>query len=290
MTKTVYKEISADEVSAFNPKLDQHLSVIIKHLYSKEIKPYRIFDERLGNDATEFVCELLGLPKKKSDLKKFLSKLTKSQKLQIIRQIFLDPNFKAMENDDWNYYGEYIKHWPKMLRDLLQYSDIYWDGRGKKLVYKKGGTKVISSIGVSATFLQAVFKEPLYEKLKDEINKAYKENLPMAVLVLSRKLIENLVIDLVRTKFGKELDKFYDKNNKRFLDFSVLIRNLSAEKAAFQPYEKDLDKLIPKLHKFKDKANSTAHSIIDITSLEQISAYDIANLAIQLRYIGENVQ
>src|SRR5438552_8583072 len=85
--------------------------------------------------------------------------------------------------------------------------------------------------GKNTTYPQFVF----YNKLEDEINTAYgDERLPNAALVLSRKLIENLVFNLLQYRFvPKRMELYFDVVHSRAKDFSVLIENMSDQKSEF---------------------------------------------------------
>ena len=58
-----------------------------------------------------------------------------------------------------------------------------------------------------------------------------------ATFILTRKLLENLVIELLRSKFSKDVSKYYDTSKHRFLGFSNLVDNLKKEKNQFVPDE-----------------------------------------------------
>lgn len=74
------------------------------------------------------------------------------------------------------------------------------------------------------------FGELFYNKLKTEINLGYKLGLYSSVVVLCRKLVENLLIDILRKKYPRNkkgnLKLYFDKNGGRFHDFGILIDNL----------------------------------------------------------------
>ncbi len=82
------------------------------------------------------------------------------------------------------------------------------------------------------------FGDLFYDMLKKEINSGYKFGLYSGVAVLSRKLIENLLIDILRKKYPRSqkgnLELYYDKNRRRFHDFAILIENLEKRKREFE--------------------------------------------------------
>ena len=117
---------------------------------------------------------------------------------------------------------------------------------------------------ITATWLPDDF----YKNLIDEINLVYGHQLPVALSVLIRKLFENLIIDILRKKYGTaELALYYETSKGRFQEFSVLLKNLDAKKADFHYISPHLDsKLISDINSFRETGNSGAHSLdADIT-------------------------
>lgn len=110
------------------------------------------------------------------------------------------------------------------------------------------------------------YPEIFYNGLEDEINIAYSNpRLPNAVLMLSRKLIENLAFNLLQYKFkGPGVTLYYDTKNKRPLDFGVLLDNLKAQKAQFDSDLHDsIDKFLQLAQPFRRDANSKAHNVME---------------------------
>lgn len=73
----------------------------------------------------------------------------------------------------------------------------------------------------------SIYTDDFYKDLQAEINKAYNYGLYSSVFVLVRKLFENLVIDLLREKYGMEnIDLFFNFSKSRFHNFNILIETL----------------------------------------------------------------
>jgi hypothetical protein len=128
-----------------------------------------------------------------------------------------------------------------------------------------------------------------YNRLEDEINTAYgDERLPNAALMLSRKLIENLLLNLLQYKFGpKRLDLYFDTEDARAKDFSVLLKNLKDNKSAFYPDQHDLiDKFWDMAQKFRPEANATTHNLIkyleSIAQLRKFKIPEMTNILVEL--------
>lgn len=123
---------------------------------------------------------------------------------------------------------------------------------------------------------KAVKKEPTFELLKyesdnhfikghlKEINRAYNSKCFTSVFILARKIIENLIIDLLVNKFppkklaNKEL--YFDISRNRYKDFSVILENLKSKKNDFGIQKTIVERLYSKAKALKDDANDKTHS------------------------------
>jgi hypothetical protein len=124
------------------------------------------------------------------------------------------------------------------------------------------------------------YPEIFYDSLEDEINLAYSNpGLPNAVLMLSRKLIENLVYNLLEYKFGKmkRIDLYYDVHQMRAHDFSILLQNLQANKSRYDvDQQEQIDEFLEKAKPFRRDANSKAHKVTEyLISMKQVDKFGI---------------
>lgn len=108
-----------------------------------------------------------------------------------------------------------------------------------------------------------LFPSPFFTQLSTEINDAHSWHLHTSTYMCLRKLVENLVIELMRKKFGTtNIDLYYWAEQHRFHDFSFMIKNLEREVSEFDQYSQSLDqKFFDFLKRFKEQANRAAHSI-----------------------------
>ena len=115
--------------------------------------------------------------------------------------------------------------------------------------------------------------DDFYKRLVDEINCLYINQLPMSLSILIRKLLENLIIDILRKKYGtRDLQLYYDISRGRFHDFSVLLKNLDSNKEEFHYITSNLNKSsIQRINKYRAAGNSGAHSIDVNLTIDQIS-------------------
>ncbi|WP_049937183.1 hypothetical protein [Haloplanus natans] len=102
-----------------------------------------------------------------------------------------------------------------------------------------------------------------YPDLVDDINHCYSIGVNDATLVLTRKLLENLIIDILRKEYGKQgIDLYYRPENHRFRKFSDLIDNFEENLNDFHHLSGGLDSdFIDELNTFRQDANAEAHSI-----------------------------
>jgi len=126
-----------------------------------------------------------------------------------------------------------------------------------------------------------------YHSIEEEINQCYYASLPNASLVLSRKLVENLLMNILEEKFSREVELRYDADHGRAQDFSVLIQNLERKISEFNGEQKELiGRLLQWIKPFRREANSTTHKIMDyldtIDDLEKLKIAEIVQIELDL--------
>lgn len=98
----------------------------------------------------------------------------------------------------------------------------------------------------------------------DELNMAYESKCYTACFILARKIVENLVIDILLLKYPEKILKnkelYFDTKQRRFKDFSVILKNLYDKRNDFGTKNKAVEKLYTLCLAFKDDANNKAHS------------------------------
>ena len=99
----------------------------------------------------------------------------------------------------------------------------------------------------------------------NEINRAYTNKCYTSVFILARKIVENLIIDIMCKKFppnslsNREL--YFDNQRKRFKDFSVILKNFYDKRNEFDADKIEIIKrLYDKALALKDDANQKTHS------------------------------
>lgn len=131
----------------------------------------------------------------------------------------------------------------------------------------------ICDVGIRSTSIQdpncenfinvSVCPDDFYKGLINEINCLYSERYLISLSVLVRKLLENLIIDILRKKYNtSELNLYYDPSRHRFQDFSTLINNIELKLSDFQSITPNFNKeFLKNINEFRGAGNASAHSI-----------------------------
>jgi len=109
----------------------------------------------------------------------------------------------------------------------------------------------------------------------DEINRCYTFGCYTAAFILIRKVIENLILEMIKRKFPNKTKKhrelYLDFDHGKILDLSELISNLRKGSSSFDPEEKKLVLRILKLsEEFKNDANDKTHSLYHTSSKTEL--------------------
>ena len=128
-----------------------------------------------------------------------------------------------------------------------------------------------------------------------EVNRAYTEKCYTSAYILSRKVVENLILDIIRTKFpqntlvNKEL--YYDVHRKRYKDFEIILKTFYDKRHEFNVNSiKPIERLYEKAKNFKDRANDTTHSwFYLVTKKKEIDDLDIQSMIILIKHIEKEI-
>jgi len=113
-----------------------------------------------------------------------------------------------------------------------------------------------------------------YPELVENINRCFTLGIYDATLVLTRKLLENLLIDILRAQYGKQkINLFYIPERKQFQNFDTLINNFADNLNDFE-YLGGLDgDFVKELDGLRQDANVEAHSIETNITEQEINDY-----------------
>jgi len=119
------------------------------------------------------------------------------------------------------------------------------------------------------------------ERHIEEINATYNAHCYTSTFILSRKVIENLIIEILKKQFPNNADRvlYEDTKSHRFLDFSIVLNNLYTKRTAFSTTAKSaIERLNQKVKPFKKDANDKAHSLFHIASKTEIDGANVQEI------------
>jgi hypothetical protein len=135
-------------------------------------------------------------------------------------------------------------------------------------------------------FIRYETTNPFIKAHVDEVNKCYTFGGYTAAFILCRKIIENMLTDIIRKKYPSEVNLYFDASRGRTRDFSEIIKNMRSKAIDFGPDKKLLERALTKADQFKDDANDKAHSWFHIVKstreLDETHVQDIVDMLAQL--------
>lgn len=143
--------------------------------------------------------------------------------------------------------------------------------KSKKNTRKKEQIKKIIQFETTDHFLN---------KHLSEINRAYTYKCFTCVFVLTRKVLENLIVGILKAKYPTGRDLYFDIPKGRNHDFSVVLDNLFKKRSEFGDEKKEaIERLHQKLKPFKNDANDKVHSLYHIVeSANEIDDWNIDSI------------
>jgi hypothetical protein len=139
-----------------------------------------------------------------------------------------------------------------------------------------------------------IIDDYFYERLIRDINECYRVRVNSASLVLTRKLFENLLVDILRWHYGMgDIEMFFDPEQGYHHSLSRLKQNIRNNVDDFRVYSRDIDvDLLDKLDQFKESGDASAHSIVVDISDDEIKtlAGDATQLTDVLYDIRRGIQ
>jgi len=183
-----------------------------------------------------------------------------------------------------------INNLQKIRDDINENLEIFTLYLNEDLKLKKLSQPIKSNY---SNFIDLKFNDFFHKKLKNEINSAFSYGLYTSTMLLSRKLIENLVIDVLRIKYPQNipgnLEIYHNTKDGRFHDFTILLKNLEEKKDEFGIDKVIITEFISLIKPFRPRANADAHSIIMISDENEVMKYDITRMAALLLKLRDNI-
>lgn len=226
-----------------------------------------------------------------NSLYEYIKSLNNEDVYRLLLVLFPDTNFNRMSWDKWNCWGENVKDWHNNLIHYLEICGIKYDSEKKQLISSEEDLD-IKKIIAKSDLIDTKFEDIFYRNLNQEINKCYKLGAYTSAFILSRKLIENLIIDILRKKFPQNqenIDIYYRVNEGRFHDLTILLKNFEQRKKDFGIDEETIDEFFKLIKPFRPSANSNAHSIIVWGEKEALDKLQIEKMAGLLIKVLRNI-
>ena len=102
--------------------------------------------------------------------------------------------------------------------------------------------------------------DDFYRQLINLINECYSKEIYSAVPIFCRKLLESLIIDILKKKYGTtDINIFFNRNNGQYYGFNKLLKEFKDRLKDFK-IDMDLDtNFIRSISEFRDKGNINVH-------------------------------
>lgn len=114
-----------------------------------------------------------------------------------------------------------------------------------------------------------------YEKLIEDINSSYRYRIYDGTMVLTRKLFEDIVFQILKIHYaGEDVQMFYDQEDNRHYSFDDLLNNLKDGVTTLRRYSRELDEgMVEEVRDLKNAGNAGAHAIRVDFSDEEVEAW-----------------
>jgi hypothetical protein len=124
-------------------------------------------------------------------------------------------------------------------------------------------------------------KDRFIERHINEMNGTYHANCCTATFILCRKVMENLIAQMLKKKFPNAKDRslYEDAASRRYLDFSVMLDNFYRSRTKFSIQGTSaIERIKQKATPFKNDANDKAHSLFHIASKKEIEDANVQEI------------
>lgn len=123
--------------------------------------------------------------------------------------------------------------------------------------------------------------DPFIERHVAEINGTYHAHCCTATFILCRKVMENLIVQILKKKFPSVKDRvlYEDSASRRSLDFSVVLENFYKSRTKFSiSGSSAIERIKQKATPFKNDANDKAHSLFHVASRKEIEDANVQEI------------
>lgn len=254
----------------------------------------KMYEQYYSSNYKDVLIALLGVEEKDANYSIF-NRLNFESGLIVIKDLLENYDVKRDRNSNWNNYGDFICEWRPQLIEYLLGNGIIYNEETKNFSLDSGeAIPLIVAKRQLTKLIDIDFSDIFYNELRDEINGAYKMGLFTSVMLLSRKLFENHIIEILRIKYPpnvpSNLELYFMKNEGRFQNFTTLLKNIEDRKGEFTVDEHIITEIISLIKPFRKSANLNAHSIIIVSDEKGILDFQIPRITALLFRLRSNIK
>lgn len=273
MAVTINKKVwvLVERLYIFIYKENSFLEFLKSHNIQYENEAYKSFNTIKGQYT--FMSE------DNYDFSECMSLVPTYKYIDILKPIIFDKSIIETKDDNWNYYGEFIKNWYPDLIDLLKLAGFIIDYE-KELFYLPEDVEDAES----QDFLPMTFSDIFLDYIRKEINEAYERDLFLSTMFLSRKIIEAVIIRIYEVVFPKIINKtysevnhslWYDKNRGSNRNLDILLENLKENATSFHEDKDLIIQVVTLIKPFKNETNVCVHNDYKIPDSKYIETWKI---------------
>ena len=141
-------------------------------------------------------------------------------------------------------------------------------------------------------FLEIETSDNVYFRLANEINTCVENDAFSAAFVMVRKLVENLLIAILRAKHGlDDYEIYFDDDSKQFRPLRKLIREFENDFDFYRKFGLKKEHM-SRIKRFKGIGNHSAHNIVDLPTKSKLLGYkkDANDVIILLMHLLNRVE
>ena len=283
-------------------KLNQEIWLYVERLYihCHGADDFKIFLKKFGVDYDNPMYQELSsdgpthqkplyvfMSEPNYDFANFMQTVPSYKYLPILQSVVFDENILTTRKDGWNYYGEAIRSWHPKIIDTLKVANVHIDTDSKKLSIDEQDEHF-----EGPDFLPYDFNDLFLDYIRKEINESYINGQLLAVTVLSRKLLEALVIRIFEVVFSKIVSGsydearhklWYDKDRARHHGLEVLLQNMSENSSEFHEDKELVEQTCKAIEKVRRETNKCVHRDYQIPTEKYLKSLQIESAVVSAR-------
>ncbi|MDG6244065.1 MAG: hypothetical protein QCH31_06695 [Methanolobus sp.] len=135
------------------------------------------------------------------------------------------------------------------------------------------------SISKQENFIDIDFSDEHYNSIRTEINSCFKRGSFMAVFLLSRELMRNILLDIIRINFPPisedNIALYFDPENRTYKDIWTLLQILTEKKDEMNINAKAIDQIVKMIGTMDLEPDPKSHTFKIIRTHEDMNTYKI---------------